>query len=93
MKVCPVCQSDRVVSREDEFRCRKCGFVQKVSLSLSKRKSRTLSEVTRMRISNSMSKAWKKRKKNPKSDEEYRDKISRAMKRRSSKDNDSNSSK
>ena len=91
MKTCPVCQSDRIVSREDEFRCRKCGYVQKITLTLSKRTSRELSETTRMRISNSMSKVWKKRKKNPKSDEEYRDKISQAMKKRAIRDADDSS--
>jgi len=93
MKACPVCKSDRVTFREDlcELRCRKCGFVQKVNLPLSKRKPRTLSETTRMRISNSMSKSWSKRRKDPKRDAEYRQAISQAMKKRSTKGDDDSS--
>ena len=83
MNQCKACNSTRIVFREatQEFRCRKCGYSEKVAPSLSKRvvKKRNLSETTRMRISNSMSKAWRKRKKDPIAEKAYREAISKAM--------------
>lgn len=93
MSQCKVCTSNRVVILEDKqtgeqkLRCRKCGYSEPVSLSLSKRKTRILSETTRMRISNSMNKTWKNRKKDPVAVKTYSETMSKAMKGKAQRQN------
>ena len=93
MDACKVCKSNRVVLLEDKqtheqtLRCRKCGYSEKISVSLSKRKTRTLSETTRMRIGNSMNKVWKNRRKDPEAVKTYQDSVSKAMRGRAQRQN------